>query len=433
VVRPARRGRGSTAVLPSAAAAAFLFALILGGLLQLRYGYVAGTDDHQVLSLQGLQWARSGFLVDDWFVRSSPQPHVLFDVLTWAGARLGHLSAAYLAWWVLGLLVGGVATAVLARAWTPSHPVVASAAVAVLLALGPKVVLGTTTPALPIALPHQLGGFLAYLTSALLLTRRPRAAAVACVLTAVVHVQIGALTAVVCVLAVVLVRLVERRWWWWPVAGAAISGAVVVTVLRLRPVAAEPDDFVQICHEVIPFHCDVPTWSAGQLFSGFCVVAAALLIALPAPGPSRERWPGREPDAPRPAWRRAPLWTAVVLAPALGLTIGVLANRYGVPVLGRFAQSTNIFRLGVLLLPLGAWGLVIGFGGALSRGRRALWLVPAAVAGYGWLEPAGGDTLLPGHLGWVALVVGLGAASALLGLRPEPEPEPWPGCWPRRR
>src|SRR5690606_38225806 len=151
-------------------------------LLHLRYGYRSGTDDHLVLSLQGLQWGREGFLVDDWFVRSAPQPHVLFDVVTWLGAATGRLSAVYLLWWVLGLAVGGVATALLARAWTPRRPVVVSVsvAVAVVLVLGPQVALGSTTPAMPIALPHQLGGFLGYLTGALLLTRRPRAAAVAC-------------------------------------------------------------------------------------------------------------------------------------------------------------------------------------------------------------------------------------------------------------
>ena len=34
-------------------------------LLQLRYSYSAGTNDQLVLSLQGLQWAGHGVLVDD--------------------------------------------------------------------------------------------------------------------------------------------------------------------------------------------------------------------------------------------------------------------------------------------------------------------------------------------------------------------------------
>jgi hypothetical protein len=391
-VRPPSSGRGGTILGSFAAAAAF--AVVLGLLLQLRYGYLAGNDDHLVLSLQGLQWARPGFLTGDWFVRSAPQPHLLFDVVTWWGARTGQLSAGYLAWWVLGLVVGGAGTAVLARAWAPRHPVPASAAVAALMALGPTVVLGTTTPALPIALPHELGGFLAYLTGALLLTRRPRAAAVACVATTVVHVQIGVLVAVVCLLAVGAVWCTQRRWWWPAVSGAVVAGAVAATVLRLRPVAADPDDFVEICRDVIPFHCDATTWPAGQLASGFAVLLAALLTVV-----LLSRADGL-------------LWAAVVLTPAAGLTGGVAANRYGIAVLGRLAQSTNIFRLAVLVLPFGAWGLIAGFA-RLSRGRRLLWLPPALAAGFGWLEPRGGDAVLAGHSGWVITVLAVAACGVL--------------------
>ena len=399
--------------------AALVCATVMAVLLHLRYGYLSGTDDHLVLSLQGLQWARPGFLVDDWFVRSAPQPHVLFDVVTWAGAAIGHLSAVYLAWWLVGLLVGGVATALLARAWAPRHVVLTSGAVCAVLALGPQVALGSTTPALPIALPHQLGGFLGYLTGVLLLTRRPRAAALACVGTAVVHVQIGALVAVVCVLAAIAVRLTERRWWWWPLGGAAVAGGVVVSVLRLRPVAAQPDDFVQICREVIPFHCDVPSWSAGQLYSGFAVVAAALLTVVLVTRHAGTAVTRRPPDD-------VVLWVAVVGTPALGLTLGVLADGVGVPVLGRLAQSTNIFRLAVLLLPWGAWGLVgvLSEPGRLRLPRRvavraglvALLVAVVAVAGFGWLEPRGGDTLLAGHRLWALAAVLAATVATATGL-----------------
>jgi hypothetical protein len=211
------------------------------------------------------------------------------------------------------------------------------------------------------------------------------------VVTSAVHVQIGALVAVVCVLAVVAVGVLERRWWWWPFGGAVISSMIVVTILRLRPVAAQPNDFVQICREVIPFHCDAPTWSAGQLFSGFSVAAAALLTVV---------FLGR---------RDGGLWTAVVVAPSLGLTIGVLANRFGAPVLGRVAQTTNIFRLAVLVLPFGAWGLIAGFT-RISRGRRAVWLVPAAVAGFGWLEPKDGETPFGGRTVPALVVLAMAAA-----------------------
>jgi len=426
-VRTPRPGGGRGPAIRGALAPVSVFVVLLGCLLQARYGYESGTDDHLVLSLQGLQWGRPGFLADDWFVRSAPQPHVLFDVVTWAGARSGHLSLVYLAWWLLGLAVGGIATALLARVWTPRRPLTATAAVAAALALGPKTMLGSTTPALPIALPHELGGFLAYLTGALLLTRRPRAAAVACVLTAAVHVQIGALVAVVCVLAAGAVRLTERRWWWWPLGGAGLSGAIVAGVLRARPVAASPDDFVQICRDVIPFHCDVPTWPADRFVSGACVLLTALAgavlvrrqrlspLPLARPAPS----PGVPPaGAPARRPRISPdggLWLAVVLVPAVGLAAGVLAAGFGVPVVGRLAQTTNIFRLAVLVLPFGAWGLAAGVA-RLSRPRRTAWAAAVLVAGYGWFAPAGTEALLAGHLGWVVAALLLAAAAVVVHL-----------------
>jgi hypothetical protein len=400
-VRSGLRGRGGSI------AAAAVFVLVLGPLLQLRYGYQSGTNDHLVLSLQGLQWGRRGFAVGDWFVASAPQPHVFFDVVTWAGAVTGRVAEVYFAWWLTGLVVGGIATAVLATAWTPRHPVVASAAVALLIGLGPELVLGSTSPALPTALPHQLGGFLGYLTGALLLTRRPRPAAVALVATAVVHVQVGALVAVVAVLAVLAVAVTERVWWWSTVAGSVVAGAVVVTVLRIRPVAAEGDDFVQICREVIPYHCDATTWSSATLSSGFAVVAAALLCVV---------------FVVREGRTSVGLYLAAVAVPAVGLVSGVLANRYGVPVAGRMAQSTNIFRLAALLVPFGAWGLCAGFARLTGRWRLA-WLVPAALAGYGWFVPRDGITALPNapHLAWA--VMGLAAAGAVLLGLPEKLPE----------
>jgi hypothetical protein len=391
-VRFGLRGRGEFI------AAAAVFVAVLAPLLQLRYSYQAGTNDHLVLSLQGLQWGIPGFLQDDWFVAAAPQPHILFDVATWAGAATGRLAEVYLAWWILGLVAGGAATAVLARAWTPRHPVAVSAAVAALIGLGPETVLGSTTPALPTALPHELGGFGAYLAAALLLTRRPRAAAVVIVLTAVVHVQVGALAAVVGVIAVLAVAVFDRQGWWSVLAGCVVAGGVVVTVLRLRPVAADAGDFVQICGEVIPYHCDATTWTPGQLGSGYAVVLAALLsVAFVA----------------RSDWSGIGVWVAAVVAPAVGLVGGVLANRYGVPVVGRLAQSTNIFRLAVLLVPFGAWGLTAGFS-RLSGWRRLAWLVPAAVAGYGWLVPRDGTVALPDHPGWAGVVLGVGALGVLL-------------------
>jgi hypothetical protein len=403
-VRFGLRGRGGSI------AAAAVYVMVLVPLLQWRYGYQAGTNDHLVLSLQGLQWGIPGYLANDWFVPAAPQPHVLFDLVTWAGAATGRLAEVYLAWWLLGIVVGGVATAVLAGAWAPDRRVPASAAVALLMGLGPETVLGSTTSALPTALPHELGGFLAYLAAALLLTRRPRWAAAAIVATAAVHVQVGALAAVVGVLAFGLLGLLERRWWWSVLGGAVGAGVIVVTVLRVRPVAAAADDFVQICSEVIPYHCDATTWTAGQLWSGFAVVGAAVLSLAYVVGTGAGIRTGAGVGTGRGG---IGLWVAAVVAPAVGLTAGVLANRYGVPVIGRLAQSTNIFRLAVLLVPFAAWGLIAGFL-RLSGRRTIAWLVPATALGYGWFVPRDGTTALPDAPVWAGAVLGAAVIAVLL-------------------
>jgi hypothetical protein len=391
-VRDGLRGRGGPAV------AAVVFVVVLGTILQCRYGYQAGINDHLVLSLQGLQWGRPGFGAGDWFIASAPQPHVLFDVVTWAGAATGRLEGYYFAWWVIGLAVGGAATAVLAATWTPRHPVIASAAVATIIGLGPELVLGSTSPALPTALPHELGGFLAYLFGALLLTRRPRAGAVVLVLTAAVHVQIGAMSIVVGLLAILFMEVIENLRWWSVVAGTSVAGAIVVTILKIRPVAAESDDFVQICHEVIPYHCDATTWSTATVATGVAVVVAALLCVV---------------YVARAGRAAIALYAATVAIPAAGLVLGVLANRYQIPVAGHLAQSTNIFRLAVLVYPFGAWGLVAGFV-RLTGVRRLLWLVPAVPAGFGWLVPKEAATVLPNAPNVAYAVLALFAVGAVL-------------------
>jgi hypothetical protein len=161
---------------------------------------------------------------------------------------------------------------------------------------------------------------------------------------------------------------------------------------------------VEICHEVIPYHCDATTWPIGQLGSGLAVVLAALLSVVFV------------------AHTKASgigVWVATIVAPAVGLVAGVLANRYEVPVIGRLAQSTNIFRLAVLLVPFGAWGLVAGFG-RLASWRRLVWLLLAVPAAYGWLVPQEGVTVLPNNPRWACIVLGLGVAGALSGYLSRP-------------
>lgn len=378
-------------------------ATVLGFVLHARYGYRAGGDDHMVLSPLGLHWADPGYFAGDWFIREAPQPHWLFDVVTWFGASIGQLAVVYFAYWVLSLLVFGYATAVLARAWAPRHPAVATGLVTLLAGVTPWWLLGTGSPLYPQALPVVLGGALLYLTLAALLTDRRVLAVVAAVATALVHVQQGLVVAVL-LLAMVVWRLasartVDRLY----LAGTALVGGVVHGALTARPVVGDLDQFAQVCRELIPYHCEASAWPGSHVIAGFAMVAMALLTVCHQERGTRGRW------------------AVVVALPAVGLVAGVLADRYDVPVLGVAAQGLNVYRLGALMVVLCCWGVLAPVFGALSP----LWRVVLAVVvvGLGWLvtgirewesRPA-----IPEHGGpWLLVfVAGLAIAVAAGGVR----------------
>ncbi|WNV91376.1 hypothetical protein [Umezawaea sp. Da 62-37] len=324
--------------MAATAAQAVLSAGIVGFLLHMRYGYTAGTGDHLVLSALGMHWADPALFGNDWVIANAPQPHWLFDVVTWAGTSTGTLDAVYFGYWVLGLLVFGFATALLARAWAPKHSLWATIAVSGIGAVTPWWLLGTGSPMLAIALPGVLAGFLIYLAVAALITERHVLAAVASIATALVHVQQGAVVGVL-LLAVVLVIAARDRRIHWPLLGtAAVTFGIVAANLIARPVAGDTAEFAKVCRDLIPYHCEATNWSPQMMWGGFALVGLALLsIAHFRPG-------------------RRSLWAVLVLLPAIGLTAGVLLDRFNVPTWGILAQGLNIYRLDIVLMPLAVWG-----------------------------------------------------------------------------
>ncbi|PRY45835.1 hypothetical protein [Umezawaea tangerina] len=335
----------------AAAAQTLLSAAIVGLLLHMRYGYTAGTGDHLVLSALGMHWANPDLFGDDWVIANAPQPHWLFDVVTWAGTATGTLEAVYFGYWVLGLLVFGFATALLARAWAPRHTWLATIAVSAIGAVTPWWLLGTGSPMLAIALPGVLAGFLIYLAVAALVTEHHVVAAIAAIATALVHVQQGAVVGVL-LLAVVLVHAARDRRIHWPLLGTAVvTFGIVAANLVARPVAGDTEEFAKVCRDLIPYHCEATSWSPQMMWGGFALVGLALLsIAHFRPG-------------------RRSLWLVLVALPAIGLTAGVLLDRFNVPTWGTLAQGLNIYRLDVVLMPMAVWG-------ALTPvfARRATWV-----------------------------------------------------------
>lgn len=324
---------------------ALAIAAILGTLTnwtsQTPYGYNAGYNDHSVLSLEGLQWADPSKFVNDWFMNNAPQPHWFFDLLTYAGQSTGLLSEFYFGFWVLGLITCGYATAMLAKKWVPRNPWLAALAFALVISLAPWVIVGSASTMIATALPTVVGGQFTYLFMAALLTNRRRLAAVAAPLVAIFHVQQGAVLIVVLVVGIVVEFVRTRRVAWPLVISTGVSLGIVIFGLWLRPVASNLSDFVAVCDTIIPYHCAAHTWGKWKLLAsgGFIVLSALSIFYVPR--------------------RMRITWIASVGLAGFGLLAGMAVDAFSVPVLGTFAQATNIYRLAVLLLPFMVWGMLL--------------------------------------------------------------------------
>jgi hypothetical protein len=231
---------------------------------------------------------------------------------------------------------------------------------------------GTGSPVIAVALPAVLSANLIYLLIACFLTQRRILAMVIAPLIAVVHVQQGAIAAVLLVGALVAYLVTERRID-WPLAGAlGLTAAAVAFGLIIRPVASNLKDFVKICDQIIPYHCSAHLWGWQDLLSavGLIVLCALTFILMPP--------------------KQRPLWLATVGLSALGYTLGFLADALRIPFFGEIAQGVNVYRLGAVLLPFALWGAFVPFIGRMSR--RASWPVlliwlfgfGSLILGIGW-------------------------------------------------
>ncbi len=304
-------------------------------------GYYAGLGDHVVLAPEGLSWAIPGAFANDWFMAAAPQPHWFFDIVTYLGQLSGHLSSAYAAFWAIGLLAFGGATAILAvriggrAAW----PI--AIGFTMLISQTPWLIGGTGSLVIPVALPAVTSASLVYLTIAALLTERRWLAAVTAVIVAIVHVQQGANIVVVLAAFTLMDAIRRKRIDWRLVGSLVVSLAFVVFGLVLRPVASNLSDFVQICDQVIPYHCAAHLWGAPDLIATWGLIVLTGLSAFLLP-------------------RRARLaWLVTVGLATLGFALGFAADSLSIPVLGQLAQGVNVYRLGTVLLPFAIWGIML--------------------------------------------------------------------------
>ena len=330
--RPTVRGVLSRIAWPLAAMFSAMSATVA------RWGYRFGADDQVVLSLKGIAHADPTAYVNDWFTQRVPQPHWLFDAVTYAGERLGVLPIAYLAWWIASFLAFGVAAVWLTRRFLPGQPWMALL-VGPALVLGQSTALGSSSALYGLALPGALGACLGFLTLAALVTGRWRTAAVVAVLAALTHVQHGANLAPVLLLGAALATARPRA---HRFALGGVGIALVVQALlvgELRGIENGGDGWLEACRLAIPFHCDADTWTPAALAGGAVVVALALAFAV----------------------RQARDWRTSIAALALpaGALLGAaLADRFDVPFFAHVAQRYNVYRYAGFVLPTAAFALV---------------------------------------------------------------------------
>lgn len=326
------------------------YALLLGVLINsgnrglyagLPGGYSAGTGDHYVLSTKGLHWADPTRYAGDWFLENAPQPHWFFDSLTYLGSSIGALDLVYLLFWCTGLLAFGLGVAFLSRKWVPRTPWLFGAAATVLASLTPWMVVGTGSSIISLAIPAVVSANLIFLFMAAALTGRSKWMLAAAVLCAVVHVQQGAVVAVL-LAALIIVHVVRHRR--VPMATAvtlAATAAIVAAGLIARPVAANTSDFVDICNEMIAYHCAAQFWDVPTILVSLAAIGLALCTLMYAPAGERA------------------VWAAVVGLPMAGLLLGLMANMWSVPFFGELAQGLNVYRLGALVMPFAVMGVLL--------------------------------------------------------------------------
>lgn len=326
------------------------YALLLGLLINsgnrglhagLPGGYSAGTGDHYVLSSKGLHWADPTRYAGDWFLEAAPQPHWFFDSLTYLGSSLGVLDLVYLLFWCSGLAAFGLGVSFLSRKWAPRTPWLFGAATTVLASLSPWMVVGTGSSILALAIPAVVSANLIFLFMASALTGRSKWMLAAAVLCAVVHVQQGAVVAVL-LAALILVHVIRHRTLPKPAAVTlAVTAAIVAGGLIARPVAANTADFVDICNQLIAYHCAAQFWDFPAIAFSLAIIGLALFTIMYEPSGHRA------------------VWAAVVGLPMAGLFLGLMANVLSVPFFGELAQGLNVYRLGALVMPFAVMALLL--------------------------------------------------------------------------
>lgn len=327
-------------------------------------GYGFGHGEQTVLSIKGISWADKNAFVADWFNNSAPQPHILFDVITFLGDRMQFLAGMYLVYFIASCAVFAYGTALLAERWIPEHLRYLQHFVNVLSVVGPTFLLGTFLTIHFQSVPNMAGGCLAYCTVAHLLTGRTRAALILIPVTAAFHLQHGILISSIALLFVLTGATSSRL----RLCLSALSGIIISVAIGVhRDLFSGAAEVAGEISEIgSTGHFNVETWPTEMLTFGLPILAIALLNFLI---PDRERFNSRVFFS----------FFAIVAIPVGG----IVSDLKNLEVLENAARSFFVYRYSMILVPFACWFVVRSFVAAATArfGLAVAWLL-AFVVGY---------------------------------------------------
>ena len=327
-------------------------------------GYSFGYGEQMLLSVKGISWADPNAFVGDWFNEHAPQPHIVFDAITYFGEKINFLAGVYLLYFIVSCSIFALATAFLAEHWLPSRLRYLQHLVNVLCVVGPVFLLGTFLTIHFQAVPNMAGGCLVYLAVASLITRRENIAAIVMLLAALMHLQHGIAMASIGILFTVL-GLIEKRK--LILAASAISLGISFAMAFYRDLLSGSSE---IAHEAAEIgstgHLNVETWTTPSIVGGLFVLTLAILnFSLRGSHDKRIK---------------LILGIAII---ALGPIIGIIADLNNIEPFQSLARSFFIYRYSMVLAPFASWYLVRNLVNTGNRNVfRALGSFVALMAGF---------------------------------------------------
>ena len=292
-----------------------------------------------LLSVKGISWADKNAFVGDWFNDKAPQPHVLFDVITYFGEKIHFLAGVYFLYYLASCYAFALGTALLAKLWLPRQFQYLQHVVNVLVVVGPVFLLGTFLTIHFQAVPNMAGGCIAYLGIACLLTKNDRIAVFAIVAASAVHLQHGIAIASVALLFVVFGLVNNRK---LVIGASLISLFISLTVAINRRLLSDSSEIAHAVAEVAsPGHFNVEIWSSYGIISGISVLGLAILNFTIR-------------DSENHRVRKMVLFTIITCAPV----IGIISDLNDIEPFQSLARSFFVYRFSMLLVPFACWFLV---------------------------------------------------------------------------